>query len=154
YSDEAVRKRMLPSLLRTHPLIGSGPEQVNALLGSPMERAEYVYYVERFENLAPDEMVYWIGPEEGFMRFDSIWLILSPGRNGAIEQYRVAYGGIQEVRNPPCGHYDIFRNEIVRIDESNRRIFVAASATDLDGRAGAPPVLHLIRAYAAKCHPG
>src|SRR5262245_16608637 len=102
YSDEAVRKRMLPSLLRTHPLIGSSPEQVKALLGPPMEREEYIYYGITLDYLAPDEMVYWIGPQEGFMAFDSIWLVLSPGKNGAIEQYSVTYAGIKEVRNPPC----------------------------------------------------
>lgn len=103
YSDEAVRKRMLPSLLRTRALVGDTPEQVRALLGPPMQRREYTCYAERLESLAPDEIVYWIGPEEGFMAFDSLWFVLTPGKFGTIDHYRVTHAGIKEVRrNGPC----------------------------------------------------
>jgi hypothetical protein len=106
YSDEAVRKRMLPSLLHTHALVGDTPEELRALLGPPMERREYTCYAERLVSVAPNEMVYWIGPEEGFMAFDSLWLILTPGKLGTIDHYRVTHAGIKEVRKdgilPEC----------------------------------------------------
>lgn len=89
YSDEAVRKRMLRALLRTHALVGDTREQVRALLGPPMERSEYTCYAERLASLGPNEMVYWIGPQEGFMAFDSLWLILTPGKLETIDHYRV-----------------------------------------------------------------
>jgi hypothetical protein len=152
YSDDAVRKRMLPSLLRAHSLIGSNPEQVKALLGPPMERKEYTYYGITLDYLAPDDMVYWIGPQEGFMTFDSIWLVLFSGKSGAIEQYRVTYAGYKEVRNPPCEQPGLFMNEVVRVDENNKRLFVTAYG--LGSRSKASPVLRLMRAYVAKCHPG
>jgi len=154
YSDEAVRQRMLPSLLRTHPFIGGSQEQVKALLGPPMEREEYLYYsAETFAYLSPDEMAYWIGPQEGFMTFDSVWLILSPGKNGAIQQYRLTHRGIKEVRNPPCEPGTAFMNEVVRVDDHNRRLFVIALADELDSPVRASPRLNLVRAYVSKCRP-
>jgi len=81
-----------------------------------------------------------------------IWLVLSSGKNGAIEQYSVTYAGIQEVRNPPSEQRDVFRNEVVRVDENNKRLFVTAD--ELGSRSKASPVLRLMRAYVAKCRPG
>jgi hypothetical protein len=44
YSDDPIRKRMLPSLLHTHTLVGRSTDEILALLGPSMERAEYLYY--------------------------------------------------------------------------------------------------------------
>jgi hypothetical protein len=83
-----------------------------------------------------------------------IWLVLTPGKDGAIEQYRVAQAGNKEVRNPPCGTGEVFRDQLFRIDPTNRRLFVAGSSDDLKNQAaGLAPRLNSIRAYVAKCHP-
>jgi len=83
-----------------------------------------------------------------------IWLILTPGKDGAIQQYWLAQAGIKEVQNPPCEAGEVFRDQVFRIDQANRRLFVAGSSDDLQSQAaGLGRRLKLIRAYVAKCHP-
>jgi hypothetical protein len=149
YSDDPVRNSMLPSLLRKHALIGKSMPEVQALLGQPMDRAEYTYYAERLErSVPPDALVYWIAPQEGFMAFDSIWLILTPDSTGTINNYWITHAGVKEVRNPDCERFEVFR-----IDEPSRRFFVPGASDDLESFPRATAVLRQIHAYATKCHP-
>lgn len=149
YSDDPIRKRMLPSLVRKHALVGKSVPEVQALLGPPMDRAEYTYYAERLErSVPPQALVYWIAPQEGFMAFDSIWLILTPNSTGRINNYWITHAGIQKVRNPDCERFEVFR-----VDEQNRRVFVPGASNDFASQPGAAAPLREIRAYATKCHP-
>ena len=146
YSDDPIRKRMLPSLLRTHILVGRSTDEILVLLGPPMERAEYLYYAERLEHLPVDSLVYWIAPQEGFMAFDSNWLVLSRDSQGKINNYWITHSGIPQVRNPDCRRFEVFR-----IDESSRRLFAIGLLQDAAVPLTAAPRLHEIRAFVAKC---
>ena len=35
------------------------------------------------------DLVYWLGPERGFLRIDSEWLVLNPGLDGRVKDYRI-----------------------------------------------------------------
>ena len=60
-----VRIRMVDDLLRRHSFKGMTREQVTAIIGEP-DKTEY------FKDW---DMVYWLGPERGFIRIDSEWLV-------------------------------------------------------------------------------
>lgn len=64
--DKDVRIRMVDDLLRRHSFKGMTREQVIAIIGEP-DKTEY------FKNW---DMVYWLGPERGFISIDSEWLVL------------------------------------------------------------------------------
>src|SRR6476660_2891753 len=146
YSDDPIRKYMLPSLLRTHTLVGRSTDEILALLGPSMERAEYLYYAERLERLPADSLVYWIAPQEGFMAFDSNWLVVSRDSHGQINNYRIMHAGVPQVRNPDCERFEAFR-----IDESSRRLFTSEVLLDAAALVTAAPRIHEIRAFVAKC---
>lgn len=57
---------MVDDLLRRHSFKGMTREQVIAIIGEP-DKTEY------FKNW---DMVYWLGPERGFISIDSEWLVL------------------------------------------------------------------------------
>jgi len=60
-----IRLRMVDDLLRRHQLQGMSVPEIESLLG-PADRTE------KFRNY---DMVYWLGPERGFMSIDSEWLV-------------------------------------------------------------------------------
>lgn len=61
------RVDMVDNLLENHDLVGMNKEEVILLLGQPTET---VYF--KTEN----NIVYYLGPERGFIRIDSEWLVL------------------------------------------------------------------------------
>jgi hypothetical protein len=61
----AVRIRMVDDLLRRHSFRGMTREQVVAIVGEP-DQTEY------FKEW---DLVYWHGPERGFISIDSEWLV-------------------------------------------------------------------------------
>jgi len=151
YSDDPIRKRMLPSLLRTHNLVGRSTDEIRTLLGPPMDRLEYLYYAPALEKHLPSNaMVYWIGDEEGFMAFDSIWFILTPDATGVISNYWETRAGLQHVRNPRCDD----TLGIARIDPAAHHISVVTGG-EFDPSIPAAWVgpVHWARAYATKCLP-
>lgn len=70
---------MIDNLLARHELLGRTRPEVVALLGEP-EDTDY------FSNF---DMVYWLGPERGFIRIDSEWLVLRLGETGRVAERRV-----------------------------------------------------------------
>lgn len=61
-----IRIRMVDDLLRRHRFNGMTREQVTTIIGEPDK-------TEKFRNW---DMVYWLGPERGFMSIDFEWLVL------------------------------------------------------------------------------
>jgi len=70
---------MVDDLLRRHPFKGMTREQVTAIIGEP-EKTEY------FKDW---DMVYWLGPERGFMSIDSEWLVLRLDNQKKISDVRI-----------------------------------------------------------------
>ena len=66
--DPENRTRIVDDLLAHYELVGMTGEEVLALLGDHDNEAGYFQQEERLD--------YWLGPERGFMRIDSEWLIL------------------------------------------------------------------------------
>lgn len=71
---------MVDDLLRKHDFKGMSREQVVALIGEP-DKTEY------FKDW---DMVYWLGPERGFIRIDSEWLVLKLDSKDKVSDYRIA----------------------------------------------------------------
>jgi hypothetical protein len=144
---------MLPSLLQTHALVGQTTEQIKTLLGPPMDRTEYTYYAEIFaKSLPSNALVYWIAPQEGVMAFRSIWLVLAPDSTGTINSFEILHAGLQDVRNPDCKSFQLFR-----IDQTTRRIFVPGYSPgyfkDMKKIPPLPAQLRQAHAYVTKCQP-
>ena len=64
-STNAIRSRMVDDLLHRYSFRGMTRQEVTGLIGEP-EKSGY------FTNW---DMVYWLGPERGFMSIDSEWLV-------------------------------------------------------------------------------
>lgn len=80
YSEEdPVRLRMVDDLLRRHPLRGMTRAQVVALLGEPRPTRYFREY----------DLVYWLGPERGWLSMDSEWLVVRLDSRGRVAEYRV-----------------------------------------------------------------
>lgn len=75
-----LRLRMVDDLLERHPLQGMTRQQVVALLGEPGRTGSFRDW----------DMVYWLGPERGFIRIDSEWLLLRLDAGEKVVEYRIA----------------------------------------------------------------
>ena len=75
-----TRLRMVDDLIASKRLDGLQRSEVTALLG-PADETEY------FKNW---DLVYWLGPERGWIRVDSEWLVLRFNGSGRVAEYRVA----------------------------------------------------------------
>jgi len=71
--DDLIRSRRLDRISRT---------DVEKLLGKPTATN---YFKDQYD------MVYWLGPERGFMGIDSEWLAISLDRNGAVRSYNIVH---------------------------------------------------------------
>lgn len=80
-SDEKdpPRLRMIDSLLQKKILDGLTREQVLNLLGPKTETDKYRHY----------DLVYWLGPERGYIRIDSEWLVINFDGNNKVKDYKV-----------------------------------------------------------------
>ena len=74
-----VRIRMVDDLLRRHSFRGMTREQVTAIAGDP-DKTEY------FKNW---DLVYWLGPERGWMSIDSQWLVFRLDSQKKVADYRI-----------------------------------------------------------------
>jgi hypothetical protein len=74
-----ARLAMVDDLLARHPLRGLSRDSVEQLLG-PRDSTDY------FQEW---DLVYWLGPERGFLRIDSEWLVLNLGLDGRVTDYRI-----------------------------------------------------------------
>ncbi|MFO0773935.1 MAG: hypothetical protein U0172_04625 [Nitrospiraceae bacterium] len=73
------RLRMVDDLIANVPLQGRTKENVLALLG-PGDLTDY------FQDW---DQVYWLGPERGWLRIDSEWLVLRYDSAGHVSDYRL-----------------------------------------------------------------
>jgi len=75
----AVRIRMVDDLLRCYSFQGMTRDQVAAIVGEP-DKTEY------FRDW---DMVYWLGPERGFISVDSEWLVFRLDGQKKVSDYRI-----------------------------------------------------------------
>ena len=74
-----TRLRMVDDLLRRHLLDNATRAQVEVMLG-PADNTQY------FREW---DLVYRLGPERGFIRIDSEWLVLRIDQAGRVAEYRI-----------------------------------------------------------------
>lgn len=79
WKDEAsvragARLPMADHLIANGTLLGKTKEEVLQLLGTPPETGYFSDW----------DLVYWLGPERGFMSIDSEWLVLRFGSDGHV----------------------------------------------------------------------
>lgn len=73
------RLRMVDDLLRRHRLDGMTCQQVVALIGEPDQTGYFRDW----------DMVYWLGPERGWLRLDSEWLVLRLDSQQQVTKHRI-----------------------------------------------------------------
>jgi hypothetical protein len=78
-APDPIRTRMVDDLLAEHAFSGVPREAVVRLLGEP-DQTEY------FRDW---DMVYWLGPERGFISIDSEWLVFRLGDRQHVTEYRL-----------------------------------------------------------------
>src|SRR5260221_473132 len=71
-----IRQAMADRLLTHRVLIGMTRAEVVDLLGEPPPT----------EYFSQWDLVYWLGPERGFMSIDSEWLVLRVGASGRVDE--------------------------------------------------------------------
>lgn len=74
-----VRIRMVDDLLRHHSFRGMTREQLTAIIGEP-DKTDY------FKNW---DLVYWLGPERGFISIDSEWLVFRLDKHKRVAEYTI-----------------------------------------------------------------
>jgi hypothetical protein len=74
-----VRIRMVDDLLRRHNFRGMTRDQVTAIAGEP----DTTGYFKEWD------LVYWLGPERGFMSIDSEWLVFRLDRQKIVTDSRI-----------------------------------------------------------------
>jgi len=74
-----IRIRMVDDLLRRHSFRGMTREQVIAIVGEP-DKTEY------FKEW---DLVYWLGPERGFISIDSEWLVFRLDSQKKVTDLRI-----------------------------------------------------------------
>ena len=70
---------MVDDLLHKHELRGLSREQVVALIGEP----------DKTEYFSDWDLVYLLGPERGFIRIDSEWLVFRLDNQKKVTEYRI-----------------------------------------------------------------
>ena len=76
---DAVRIRMVDDLLRRHRFGGMTRGQVTAIVGEP----------DKTNYFSDWDMVYWLGPERGFMGVDSEWLVFRLDGEKRVSEYEI-----------------------------------------------------------------
>jgi hypothetical protein len=79
YTPLAPRGCMVDDLLAKWPLVGRDSAFVLNLLGRPQPTP----YFKRYD------LVYWLGPERGFMSIDSEWLVVRFDSTGRVSEARL-----------------------------------------------------------------
>ena len=75
----ATRIRMVDDLLRRHEFRGMTRDEVTAIIGEPDDTPYFKDW----------DMVYWLGPERGFMGIDSEWLVFRLDGQKIVNDYRI-----------------------------------------------------------------
>ena len=76
----SVRLRMAEDLVDNKKMVGLTRQEVVAQLGEP-PKTEY------FKNF---DLVYYLGPERGFVSVDSEWLVMKLGQDGRVTRAIIA----------------------------------------------------------------
>lgn len=76
---EPVRIRMIDDLLESYDLASLSESRLLALLGEPTETAKFSDW----------DLVYWLGPERGWMSIDSEWLVINISEDGNVSEWEV-----------------------------------------------------------------
>jgi len=71
---------MADDLVNSQKLVGLTRQEVVAILGEPPKTE----YFKEFD------LVYYLGPERGFMGIDSEWLVLKLGPEGRVKRATIA----------------------------------------------------------------
>jgi hypothetical protein len=79
WSEWPTRLRMVDDLVESKRLDGLPRADVVSLLGP----------ADRTDKWSDWDLVYWLGPERGFIRIDSEWLVLRFNESGRVREYRV-----------------------------------------------------------------
>ena len=77
--DDPVRIRMVDDLMKSKRLDHHSRADVEKLLGKRTNE----YYFKEYD------LVYWLGPERGFMSIDSAWLVINFDSSGSVREYNV-----------------------------------------------------------------
>jgi hypothetical protein len=77
--NDPVRLRMIDDLLKHKRLQGMAEEEVISLLGKPPKTDYFRDY----------QLVYWLGPERGFISIDSEWLAVRLGSDHRVTETRI-----------------------------------------------------------------
>jgi hypothetical protein len=72
-----LRLTMVDNLIASGKLKSLSKKQVRDMLGSPKDHGYFKEY----------DLVYWLGPERGFLRIDSEWLAISFDKDGKVNEY-------------------------------------------------------------------
>jgi len=80
HTPASVRLRMADDLVDNEKLIGLMRQEVVARLGEPPKTE----YFKEFD------LVYYLGPERGFMSIDSEWLVMKLGPDGRVVRATIA----------------------------------------------------------------
>jgi len=78
-TSDSVRLQMADDLVRNHKLKGLTKVEVVTLLGQPPQTPYFKAY----------DLVYYLGPERGFMSIDSEWLIVKLGADGRVAEAKI-----------------------------------------------------------------
>jgi hypothetical protein len=78
-STNDVRIRMVDDLLRRHSFRGMRRDQVTGIIGEP----------DKTGYLKEWDLVYWLGPERGFISIDSEWLVFHLDEQKKVTDYRI-----------------------------------------------------------------
>ena len=73
------RLRMVDDLLESEALLGKSRVEIEALLGAPTS-------TDKFKDSG---LVYWLGPERGFISIDSEWLTVDFDQTGNVRDARI-----------------------------------------------------------------
>lgn len=78
-ASNTVRAEMADRMIARRTLLGKSRADVVAMLGDPSTDG---YFNEW-------DLVYWLGPERGFIRIDSEWLVLRLGADGRVAEHAI-----------------------------------------------------------------
>ncbi|MCU1312211.1 MAG: hypothetical protein JWO20_3336 [Candidatus Angelobacter sp.] len=79
-TSDTVKLQVADDLIATQALSGKTRKEVTALLGQPPETNYFKEY----------DLVYYLGPERGFISIDSEWLVLKFGPDGRASDVGIA----------------------------------------------------------------
>jgi hypothetical protein len=76
---EGVRLAMADRIVARHMLSGKSRSDVIAMLGEPPKTGYFADW----------NLVYWLGPERGYMSIDSEWLVVRIDASERVSDYRI-----------------------------------------------------------------